>query len=113
MKKILMIFMFIMLVMIIAACGGGDKASGDGSTVTINASNWEFDKAEYKVAAGDVTVNLKNAEGYHGITIEGTKMKIDGEGNAKANLKPGTYKIICSVPCGEGHQEMSAMLVVE
>jgi len=116
MKKLVMAFMIIMMVSIMAACGGEDHASsehGSGETVTLNASNYKFDKEEYKAKAGDVTIQLKNAEGYHGITVEGTDMKIDGEGKATANLKSGTYKIICSIPCGEGHQEMSALLVVE
>ncbi len=120
MKKLLLAMLSVMLIAVLAACGGGEEANsesggsnGEGGTVTLEASNYTFDQDEYRVPAGDVTIDLKNIEGYHGITVEGTDMKIDGEGSATANLKPGEYKIICSIPCGEGHHEMTAMLVVE
>ncbi|MGP4081781.1 cytochrome C oxidase subunit II [Pseudalkalibacillus sp. R45] len=119
MKKFIMAIFSMMLITVLAACGGGEEASsdkggsGDGGTVTLEATNYEFDKEVYKVAAGEVTIDLKSSEGYHGITVEGTDIKIDGEGSASANFKPGEYKIICSIPCGEGHHEMTAMLVVE
>lgn len=119
MKKPILILFTVMGIMLLSACGGGEentssngKKSGGESTVTIEASNWQFDKEEYNATAGDVTINLKNAEGYHGITIDGTNVKIDGEGKATANLEPGEYTIRCSIMCGEGHGEMTATLVV-
>jgi cytochrome c oxidase subunit II len=113
MKKGLWLVPFLLISMVMTACGSEDASSSEGNTVTVEASNWEFDKQEYKVPAGDVTINLKNADGYHGITIEGTDVKIDGEGKATVNLKAGEYTIKCNIPCGEGHQEMTAMLIVE
>jgi cytochrome c oxidase subunit 2 len=121
MKKVLLFLISMLMVVFMAACGGGEgeEAASDGgdtggsSTVDIEASNWEFDKSEYTAAAGNVTLNLKNAEGHHGITVEGTDLKIEGEGEATANLEAGEYTIICNIPCGEGHAEMTATLVVE
>ncbi|MRG87330.1 cupredoxin domain-containing protein [Salinibacillus xinjiangensis] len=57
-----------------------------------------------------------NEAGLHGIEIEGTNVKnvkLDKEGSATANLEPGEYTIRCIIPCGEGHGEMTAQLVVE
>lgn len=115
--------MFISLLFMLAACGGEDSTSGsentsDGessaaNTVELVASNWEFEKDSYTVPAGEVTFNLVNKEGYHGITIDGTDVAIDGEGSATATLEPGEYKITCSIPCGTGHTEMSTKLIVE
>ena len=103
----------------LAACGGGEESaggeagSGTASSVELKATNWEFDQDTYTVPAGDVTFKLINEEGHHGIEIEGTKVKIDGEGTATANLEPGEYTVKCTIPCGEGHVEMEAKVVVE
>ncbi|MET3695858.1 hypothetical protein SAMN05877753_102613 [Bacillus oleivorans] len=120
MKKTILAIMILMVMLLATACGGRGEASGgsdgssdNGNAVTIEASNWEFDKAEYTVPAGDVTVNLKNADGFHGIVIEGTDISIEGDGSKTANLKAGEYTIRCSVICGEGHTEMVAKLIVQ
>ncbi|SHM38070.1 cytochrome C oxidase subunit II [Gracilibacillus kekensis] len=123
MKKTLLGLATLLLVLILAACGGGDDegsssdtgdtASGDGAVVDIKASNWEFDQEEYTVPAGEVTVNLSNEEGFHGIEVEGTDIQIDSEGSASATLEPGEYTIRCSVMCGAGHDDMVATLIVE
>lgn len=110
--------MAIGLVAALAACGGGgdsaDKGAGGGdNALDITASNWKFDQTEYKVPAGDVTINFKSKEGYHGLQINGTDVNIEGEGSKTVNLKAGEYTIQCSVPCGEGHADMQSKLVVE
>ena len=116
MKKTIFAIMVLLVMLLATACGGSGEASegsDGGNIVTIQASNWQFDKAEYTVPAGNVTVNLKNADGFHGITIEGTDISIEGDGKATANLKAGEYTIRCSVICGDGHTEMVAKLIVE
>jgi cytochrome c oxidase subunit II len=118
MKKLFLFIMSIGLVAALAACGGGDDATegnggGGDNAVAIEASNWKFDKSEYTVPAGDVTIDFKSAEGYHGIQVNGTDVKIDGEGSETVNLEAGEYTIICSVPCGDGHADMQAKLIVE
>ncbi|MEQ6377172.1 cytochrome C oxidase subunit II [Bacillaceae bacterium S4-13-58] len=117
MKKLMLTLLFAALVMALAACGGDDSSSnnagGSGETVDLTASNWQFDKDTYTVPAGKVTFNLKNEDGYHGIEIEGTDVKIEGEGSDSATLEAGEYTIKCSVPCGSGHDTMTTKLVVE
>ncbi|SFL34533.1 hypothetical protein SAMN04487943_10184 [Gracilibacillus orientalis] len=123
MKKILFGMMTLSLALVLAACGGsddegssnndGETASGDGETVDVTASNWQFDQEEYTVPAGEVTVNLTNEEGFHGIEIEGTDIALDEEGSATATLEAGEYTIRCSVMCGAGHDDMVATLIVE
>ncbi|MFZ3579709.1 cytochrome C oxidase subunit II [Virgibacillus sp. DJP39] len=122
MKKFIIGVMFLTLVLFLAACGGDDAASGSedassdkssGNTVELVASNWEFAEDSYTVPAGEVTFDLVNEEGFHGIAIDGTDVKIEGEGSATATLEPGEYTINCIVPCGEGHAEMTAQLIVE
>ncbi|WP_226034807.1 cytochrome C oxidase subunit II [Aquibacillus saliphilus] len=120
MKKVIVTASFTLLILVLAACGGDDNASegnsegsGTASTVDLVATNWEFDQDTYTVPAGDVTINLKNEEGHHGIEVEGADVSIDGEGSATASLEPGEYTIKCTIPCGEGHESMEAKLVVE
>ncbi|WP_240613536.1 cupredoxin domain-containing protein [Pueribacillus theae] len=88
-------------------------ASPPGETVTLEASYWTFDQETYKVPAGDVTIHLKNKEGFHGIIIEGTDVSIEGDGSYHTTLEPGEYKIFCSIICGTGHSDMTATLIVE
>ncbi|MDL4839599.1 cupredoxin domain-containing protein [Aquibacillus rhizosphaerae] len=119
MNKIIVTVLFSSLILFLAACGGDESAnegnsdSSSGNTVDLVASNWEFEQDTYKTTAGDITFNLKNDEGFHGIEIEGTDLNIEGEGSATTSLKAGEYTIRCTVPCGEGHEEMTATLIVE
>jgi cytochrome c oxidase subunit II len=118
MKKFLLSSFIIVAILALGACGGQESSEsesngGTESTVDLNAKNWEFDKETYTVPAGKITFNLKNSEGYHGIEIEGTDVKIDGEGSATATLEPGEYTVKCNIQCGTGHEEMTAKIVVE
>lgn len=123
MKKFLLTLATLSLVLFLAACGGGEEdtssddgsepTSGDSSTVDITATNWEFDQEEYTAPAGEVTVKLTSEEGFHGIQVEGTDIEIEQDGTASGNLEPGEYTIICSVPCGAGHDDMVSTLIVE
>ena len=117
-KKLFISTILLSLLFVLAACGGHeDHTSGDTSspsnTVELVATNWDFEKDSYTVPAGEVTIKLVNEEGYHGITIDGTDVAINGEGTATASLEPGEYQVICNVPCGDGHAEMVAQLIVE
>lgn len=119
MMKKLLVFLFMMVsILALAACGGeessgSENSSGAESTVDLSAKNWEFEQDTYTIPAGKVTFNLKNVEGYHGIEVVGTDVKIDGEGSATATLEPGEYTVKCIIQCGTGHEEMSATVVVE
>ncbi|KAB8139329.1 cytochrome C oxidase subunit II [Gracilibacillus oryzae] len=127
MKKWLVSLTAVSLLVLLAACGGGSseesesgnnenetkEAGGSGETVDIIASNWEFDQEEYTVPAGEVTVNLSSKDGFHGIEIENTDIAIESEGSATATLEPGEYKIYCNIPCGAGHSDMVATLIVQ
>ncbi|WP_255301545.1 cytochrome C oxidase subunit II [Bacillus sp. AFS040349] len=96
--------------------GDGTEDNGDAAANAINISavNWEFDKEEYMVKAGEpVTLNFKSEEGVHGLAIEGTDINIQQDGQQEVTLEPGEYKVYCSIPCGQGHANMTATLVVQ
>lgn len=126
MKKAVFSAMFIALLLVLAACGGGGNADGgdttegteseggsSSTTVDVTATNWEFDQENYTVPPGEVTFNLTNEEGQHGLTIDGTDLNIEDDGTGKVTLEPGEYTIRCSIPCGQGHANMTSTLTVE
>lgn len=79
------------------------------------AYNWEFDQEEYRVEQGETLVlSLHNQEGRHGIEIEGLGIELyEGESVEYTFDEPGTYRIICNILCGLGHDDMVATLIVE
>jgi Heme/copper-type cytochrome/quinol oxidases, subunit 2 len=131
MKKWLIFASVLTLALVIAACGSnsGGKGEQDGSAVdatanaggeegsgiVISASDWEFDQEQYTIKAGEaVNVTLKSVDGVHGISILKTDYDIkDGKTVSVQIDEPGTYDIICNVPCGRGHRLMKAQLVVQ
>jgi cytochrome c oxidase subunit 2 len=136
MKKLLTFVTAVALLTALSACGSNNTtaasatpaasaaantstvpaASGDAQNVTIVATNFTFDQKEYKVKAGQsVNLTLDSKEGFHGVRIAAFKVNLNKNDN-KATFtpdKPGTYDIICSVPCGAGHTTMKAKLIVE
>jgi len=124
MKKLIVLMMGISLVIALAACGSKtstepkstDTAAATGQKVTIKATNWQFDQTEYRVKKGEpVTITLDNSQGAHGAQIKDFNVNLD---NSKKTItftpdKSGSFPIICSVMCGQGHANMKTTLVVE
>lgn len=132
MKKWLAFLAAFALVAVIAACGssagngnkaadlpGGDLSADSGaatSEVVITASDWKFDQKEYTIKAGEtVNVTLKTAGGVHGVRIvkSGYNEIRHDETLAVKFDEPGTYDIVCSIPCGTGHRTMVSKLVIQ
>jgi cytochrome c oxidase subunit II len=111
----------------LSACGSKDSAttpaaSTDAQTaanaqkLTITATNWKFDKTEYRVKKGQpVTVTLKNESGVHGVEFEKLGLKLDNKNSTKTFTpdKAGKYTIVCTIPCGTDHLKMKSTLIVE
>lgn len=63
MKQRSMLLLFIMLALLLVACGGGNQgASGDSNAVTVNAQDdFSFDPSTITVAAGEtIEITLQN-----------------------------------------------------
>ncbi|WP_188207705.1 cupredoxin domain-containing protein [Alkalibacillus aidingensis] len=123
-KKYLLASIFIGVVLALAACGGDDSSEPADSNsdeptstsqVDLVANNWDFDQDEYVVDEGDeVTITLTNDEGMHNVAIDGLDVEVDGGDEATfVASEAGEYEIYCSLPCGEGHDEMTTTLVVQ
>ncbi|REK75755.1 cytochrome C oxidase subunit II [Paenibacillus paeoniae] len=131
MKKWLILATVLTLALVVAACGAnsdnsketmggisnasGNESSTSESEVVITAKNWDFDQKEYRIKAGEtVDLTVKSAGGVHGVRILKTKYSIGNRETVAVKFDaPGTYDMICSVPCGGGHSLMKAKLIVE
>jgi len=127
MKKLITLSIAVAIVLTLSACGGNKEnaggnsnASGNGDAsaateVKIVASNWQFDQAEYRIKKGEpVKLTVESKEGAHGIEIPDLKVNIGINQSKVVTVdKAGTYDIMCSIPCGTGHANMKAKLVVE
>ncbi|WP_349410152.1 cytochrome C oxidase subunit II [Pseudalkalibacillus sp. SCS-8] len=107
---------FLLLFITLLGCVPDHSRQEDIRPVTVievEAENWRFNKEIYKVFAGKpITINFKSVEGHHGFGIKGfPEYNIEGEGSMKVTLEPGEYQIFCTVPCGEGHDDMVATLI--
>ncbi|MFC0210987.1 cupredoxin domain-containing protein [Paenibacillus chartarius] len=124
MKKIIALLFIVAVAMGIAACGqkpaadAGASAAADPNAqqVKIEASNWKFDQAEYRVKKGQpVTITFDSKQGMHNAAIADLKITVDT--NKKTHTftpdKAGTYEIRCMIPCGQGHTTMVSKLIVE
>ncbi|HLS10085.1 cytochrome C oxidase subunit II [Lentibacillus sp.] len=125
MKKGLLVLLALGIVLFLAACGGGDSDSAEaddssseaasGNEINLNGTNFSFGQDEYTVPAGEeVTISLTNEEGMHGAAIDEFDVNIEeGDEATFTPEEPGEYTIYCSIPCGNGHEDMTSTLVVE
>jgi cytochrome c oxidase subunit 2 len=88
-------------------------------TVEMTARRFAFLPEQVEVVEGDeVTINVKSADGTHGIEIGKLKVKKSiPRGGEVVTLSftapaPGRYAITCSEYCGRGHDDMKSVLVV-
>lgn len=127
MKKWLLLALVTAMMSVLIACGsnnGNSKVEAPidvsedeiaSGTLEIVASNWEFDKEYYAVRAGEaVELTINSIEGVHGIEILDTEYNniVNDKPTEITITEPGTYKIRCSIPCGQGHRTMESKLVV-
>ncbi|MBI3976136.1 MAG: cupredoxin domain-containing protein [Armatimonadetes bacterium] len=106
--------LLLVTMMLVAACGGGGQQGGtppppaQGTTVSVTETEFKFDPKGMTAKAGAVTFEIKNAGSVeHNFIVEGTDVKVEGiqpgeTKTASADLKAGTYKVLCTIP---GHQE--------
>lgn len=102
---------------------GGEKGGGEaGTTLQVEASPTAlaFNTTELEAEAGEITIDFKNPSAIaHNVVIEqngkelaGFEPIAEGEESETANLKPGTYTFLCTVP-GHAAAGMEGTLVVK
>ena len=107
-----------------AACGDDDTSGPDPDAETpdadlvVEAHDLEFDRDEYRLAAGDRSIAyVQEGAVPHTLLIDGVdgfELEVDGDPTDEGTvaLEPGTYTFYCDVP---GHRSagMEAEVVVE
>jgi cytochrome c oxidase subunit II len=88
--------------------------------ITIVAKRFAFEPASIEVIEGErVRLRVSSADGVHGLQVRrlrinqliprgGQAVTIDFVASA-----PGTYEILCSEECGDGHDTMTGTLIVK
>jgi cytochrome c oxidase subunit 2 len=108
----------------IAAAASSSRApsrvqSTDPRVIEVIAKRYTFEPAQIDVTEGEpVRIMVKSGDGLHGFEIK--KFRIAKEIPRGADpvvieftaTEAGTFPILCSVFCGDGHGDMTAMLVV-
>ena len=100
-----------------------DSPASQPKTFEVVARRFAFEPAVIEVIVGDqVRLLVRSADGPHGVEIKQFKVK-----KAVARAKPGdepvtiefvaseagTFPILCSEYCGDGHKDMTGTLVVQ
>jgi cytochrome c oxidase subunit 2 len=88
--------------------------------IEVVAKRFAFEPSQIEVTEGDhVRLMVSSADGVHGVAIKKFKVnKPVPRGGKPVAIEfvastPGTYEILCSEYCGEGHDDMRGTLVVQ
>lgn len=120
-KKWFLRFTFALTFMLLlAACGGdadggeeGTSAQASANTIEIVATNWEFNEETFEVPAGEATIQFTAEEGAHAVSIPDLDVELQDGETKNVTLESGEYSFFCSIPCGEGHEDMKGTIVVK
>ena len=87
--------------------------------IEVVAKRFTFEPARIEVADGErVRLQVTSADGVHGLQIKKFRVnKLIPRGGKPVTIDfvatgPGTYEILCSEECGDGHESMTGTLVV-
>jgi plastocyanin len=107
-------------VLTLAACGGDDvetgqvngvaggKPAADARTVTVDASNFDFDPDELEIdAQEEIGLELVSQDGPHDFAVDGLGLVNDVTGGERKVRRlridqPGSYTFFCTLP---GHRD--------
>ncbi len=99
--------------------GNNGTASPPVKEFSIVAKQFEFTPSTITVKKGDnVIIRLTSADVKHGFSLPGFNISKEVDAQTPVTIefvadKTGTFEFRCSVPCGEGHSEMTGQLAVE
>jgi cytochrome c oxidase subunit 2 len=100
-----------------------ERAAAEPKTFEVVAKRFAFEPATIEVTEGDrVRLVVRSADGPHGVEIKQFKVKKAvpraKPGDSPVIIEfvastPGSFPILCSEYCGEGHEDMTGTLVVQ
>ncbi|MDD4319435.1 MAG: cupredoxin domain-containing protein [Candidatus Peribacteraceae bacterium] len=102
-----------------SAAASSEAVPSAARVIEMTATNWQFTPAAVTLQQGEnAVIRLAATAGNHGFAVQelGINEAVN-EGQTKditiPTDRPGTYRFRCSVPCGEGHTDMTGTLVIE
>jgi cytochrome c oxidase subunit 2 len=115
------VFLVSMLLTIIVTSAPGSAAPpADPRVIDIVARRFEFEPSVVTVTVGEpVRLMVRSGDGLHGFEIKKFKVSKDIPRGGEAvviNFTPnavGEFPIMCSEYCGDHHEDMKGMLVVQ
>jgi cytochrome c oxidase subunit II len=87
--------------------------------VSIEATYWAFTPNVVKIKKGEkIQLVVTSKDGIHGFAIPNMRINehVDMHQTVTVDIPTdavGTFEFRCSVPCGEGHREMTGQIVIE
>lgn len=92
---------------------------GSPRVIRVTAENWMFTPAVITVKKGEpVQISLEGVGGIHGYSVPdlGINQVVEAGQTVTFDLptdETGTFNVRCSVPCGEGHRDMTGQIIIE
>lgn len=115
-------------ILMLSACTAATFAIGDRPSsaqtaeprvVPIVARRFAFEPSQIEAAVGErLRLVITSADGVHGVEIKKFKIKKEVPRGGEAvtieftATTEGTFPILCSEYCGDGHNDMTGMLIV-
>jgi cytochrome c oxidase subunit 2 len=97
----------------------GKGAGGTPTVIEVTARKFDFEPSRIEVNEGDhVRLVVHSSDSVHGIAIKKFKVsKLVPRGGKAVTIdfvasSAGTFPILCSEFCGDGHEDMTGTLVV-
>lgn len=96
-----------------------EEQAGSPRVIRVTAENWMFTPAAITVKKGErVQISLEGLTGLHGYSVPdlGINQVVEAGQTVTFDLptdEPGIYNVRCSVPCGEGHRDMTGQIIIE
>lgn len=108
---------------VIASMAAGDSRPSAQTTeprvIEITVRRFAFEPSEVEATAGEkLQLLVRSADGVHGLEIKKFKIKKEiPRGGEPVTIdftatEEGNFPILCSEYCGNGHNDMSGMLIV-
>ena len=110
----------LMVAMMLVALGGVafSASVADERVMEITVKKWEFVPSRIVVHKGiPVVLELRSLDQQHGFSVPelGIRVDVNPEKPTRVRLVPtklGTFAVHCDIFCGEGHDGMTAEIVV-
>lgn len=112
--------LLVLLAIAAGAVSGPAAQPAEPRVVEVTVRRFAFEPAQIDATVGErLTLAFRSADGVHGAEIKALKVKREiPRGGKTVSIEltltePGRFPILCSEYCGDGHEDMKGLLVVQ